>query len=188
MVKVRLRLTVRMSTVNGSQCNVITRIAAQTYVYVCVVCEQVTLQRMHTHIQTTCKRKCLTNLKHVRICAQNSDPQTSMLSHWQLWVIAPCSTPYRWTTFNYVTKCTSSPALMSPLESWTITFSWLLYKVWLLKKTYLLILWDIWDEFGVNFVLCMIRNLKIMCSKAMECLHELKGSRGAEVSFFLKKE
>ncbi len=40
---------------------------------------------------------------------------------------------------------------------------------------------------GLSFVLCMIRNLKIMCSKAVKCLQKLKGSRGAEVSF-LKEE
>lgn len=31
---------------------------------------------------------------------------------------------------------------------------------------------------GLSFVLCMIRNWKIMCSKAVECLQKLKGSTG----------
>ena len=93
-----------------------------TCVCVCV-CKQAPHRHLGTHIQTTCERKCLANLKRVWICAQYSDPHTFMLSHWQLWVIAPCSSPYPWTAFNYVTKCTCSPALMSPLESHVITFT-----------------------------------------------------------------
>ena len=113
--------------------------------------------------QTTCERKCLTNSKRVCICAQYSDPlQTFMLSHWQLWVIAPCSSPYPWTTFNYVTKCTCSPALMSPLESWTITFSLVLYKDRLpqIRKTCLLILRD---KLTPRYLLTWVRDYPWCC-------------------------
>lgn len=40
---------------------------------------------------------------------------------------------------------------------------------------------------GLSFVLRVIRNLKIMRSKAVECLQSLRGSRGAEV-VLLKRE
>lgn len=42
----------------------------------------------------------------------------------------------------------------------------------------------VWDY---PFVLCVIRNWKIMCSKAVECLQKLKGSRGAKVFFFFRR-
>lgn len=42
---------------------------------------------------------------------------------------------------------------------------------------------------GLSFVLCMIRNLKIMCSKAVECLQKLKGSSPFfSFSFFEERE
>lgn len=93
-----------------------------------IVCVPVLIWHTHPQNQTTCERKCLTGLKCIWICAQHREPHNFMLLHWQLWVIAPCSSPYPWTTFNYVTKYTCSPALISLLESWMITFSLVLFK------------------------------------------------------------
>lgn len=153
------------------------------YLFWACVSKFCTDTRIHTLRQPVKESVC--------ICAQYSDLQTFMLSHWQLWVIAPCSGPYPWTTFNYVTKLTCSPALMSPPESQTITFTRRTSlpksqkkKVCLLTVGDKLTPWYFVDvSQGLSFVLRMIRNLKIMCSKSVECLEKLKGSRGAEAFF-----
>lgn len=158
---------------------------------------------MHTCIQTTCERKCLANFKRVCICALYSDPPSFMLSHWQLWVIAPCSSAYPWTTFNYVTKCTCSASCIN--VSTGVLNDYILSGVVQgmaslnHKKACLLILWDkltpwylvMWVR-DYPFVLYMIRNLKIISSKAVECLQKLKrrqqGSWSLFLSFFFFEE
>lgn len=94
--------------------------ACRLHVSVCVcVCLRfyhihLSLNLIHFSSGSVCKGKCAwANFKFIWICVQCMDSFTLMLSHWHLWVIAPCSYACSWTTFNYVTKWTFSPALMT---------------------------------------------------------------------------
>lgn len=133
------------------------------------VWKDVPLRHAQRHMQTIYESECPANSKRACISAQYSDPQTFMLSHWQLWVIAPCSVPDRSATFNYVTKCACSPALMSPAESWKITFTPALCENASLPKSRK----HVYESYEINshhswcwglssYVLRMISTLKIM--------------------------